>query len=285
MSAWDWVHDCKYINDLMLKLFPLYPKFIFIADDWGGGPLAHFLTDKRYYKRVLAVIFVNPIAFDGYPVSEIQAIGRAAGLPYSPNGKYDRKKIKGMTYHEAMGAFDQTLIQIYKTMVVKPNKVYNQYSLRDIKFPYIDVDYESGTTMSLRLKMHNIRVLSERTTRLSARQLLPYDPTLNPRGVNYLRATAKVLAIWGADDPMMPALQAVRFQQALRNTTCDFKYIKNAGHFVATDDPEGVADAIMGWLTSIVGHQGMNGVYMGFKGILKGDEKRMIELLKKIKRS
>ncbi len=66
---------------------------------------------------------LDPIAFDGYPVNEIQAIGRASMIPDTPEAD--------AMSAGAFGAFDQTLVQIYKTMVYDPN-VYNQYNLRRI---------------------------------------------------------------------------------------------------------------------------------------------------------
>jgi len=82
----------------------------------------------------------------------------------------------------AMGPFNQTLVQLYKTMVYDLS-VYNQYNLRNLTFPYINVDYERNTSddgvsdvansLSLQLKLHNIRVLADRSAILSPALLLP----------------------------------------------------------------------------------------------------------------
>jgi len=83
-------------------------------NDWGGGILSHYAS--RYDdSRLLGIIYVDPIAFDGYPVNEIQAIGRAADLP-------DDK------FEMLMGSADQNFTQILKTMVHDPSK-FNQYNL------------------------------------------------------------------------------------------------------------------------------------------------------------
>ncbi|MCB1986245.1 MAG: hypothetical protein H6936_10105 [Burkholderiales bacterium] len=87
----------------------------------------------KHNDRSHALIQMDPIAFDGYPVNEIQAIGRTSEIPNTPEGDVQF----GMLF----SAFDQTLVQILKFKVSDPAK-YNQYSLRYLIFPYIDVDYE-----------------------------------------------------------------------------------------------------------------------------------------------
>lgn len=331
LSAWDWVHDTVYIRKMMEKEFEIDfyrgEKFIFIADDWGGGILAHYCA--RYPDDVSIQILVDPIAFDGYPVNEIQAIGRLAGIFMITN--QDKKWVKEHTSHRIdhkelellrkniekgtsmstkldetkkkniedsfwdklhgkkrkmfrsmVGGFDQTLVQIYKTMVYDPN-VYNQYNLRDITFPYVDVDYErlGASSMTMGLKYHNIRVLAERASRLSPDLLLPYDIEKNPKGVNYLRIEATTIVIWGLQDNMMPALQRFRFQQAMRNAkvhTCGIV----GGHFISTDKPKEVAETILSFLIAELGVKNFQ-PFMGFKGIFKGDEHEAIRTLKKIK--
>lgn len=261
-------------------------RFIFVADDWGGGPLVHFCA--KYPSDVLLQIPVDPISLDGYPVSEIQAIGRASGI--GDETEQDRKM-----FQMAMSGFDQTVIQIYKTMVYNPN-VYNQYKLRDLKDTYIDVDYErretlkpgeketddnlGATSMTMKLNFHNIRVLAERSSRLSPAQLLPYDKDKNPRGVDYLKITAPTLVIWGLQDNMMPALQRFRLQQLMRNAHVHTVGIDRAGHFVATDKPKEVAEAIVSFIIGELGVDKVKQAFLGFKGIWKGDEVQVINKLK-----
>ena len=79
----------------------------FIADDWGSGIASHYAA--RYAGRLNALVQMDPIAFDGYPVNEIQAIGRASEIPNTPEGDAQ--------YGMLFAAFDQTLVQILKTMV------------------------------------------------------------------------------------------------------------------------------------------------------------------------
>lgn len=268
---WDWPNDAYYINDLMKSMFK-NEKFFFVADDWGGG-IATSYADY-FSDRLLGLCLLDPIAFDGYPVSEIQAIGRASMIEDDEQ------------FQQAMGAFDQTLVQIYKTMVYD-SSVYNQYNLRDIKGTYIDTDYERNgedyaNSLSLRLNFHAIRVLSDRAAILSPILLLPYSEKKNPKGVKYSRITTPVLIMWGKQDNMMPENQRYRFKWAMYNTTVHLQSIHQAGHFAATDKPNEVAEGILNFIMNTSGKNSLADVFIGFDGIWKGDEEEMIHKLRKL---
>ncbi len=273
-AAWDWINDCGYVDQLMRGLFG-NEKFVFVADDWGGGINAHYAA--RYPERLLAMVQVNPIAFDGYPVNEIQAIGRASAIE-------DDKE-----FAMAMGSVDQTMVQIFKTMVYDPNK-YNQYKLREIMFPYVDVDYErskyrsgeDATSMTMRLKQDALRVLADRAAILSPALLLPYHPIKNPKGVKYDKINIPVLIANGAKDNMMPANQAFRYQWVMPNSRVDIHMIPQAGHFAGTDQPEIVAGTILNFLVRELGKNALADIFLGFKGIWKGDEEQLIDNFRRL---
>ena len=202
-----WRHDVEYIVALMEELYPPGEKFFAVMDDWGGG--INTWLAALHSDLLLGHIQLNPIAFDGYPVREIMAIGRTAGI------KSDA------AFAAAMGAFDQTLTQIYKTMVHHPDEVYNQYTLRQIQAPYAHVDYSRSaasspqgnvaSSMSLGLKMGAIRVLAERSALLGSYQLLPYHSTKNPTGVPYNRISVPTLILWGEKDNVWVSLLLLLF--------------------------------------------------------------------------
>jgi pimeloyl-ACP methyl ester carboxylesterase len=280
-DAWYWKNDVDYIEQLMQREYP-GEKFIFVADDWGGGIASHFAS-KYDDDRLAALIELDPIAFDGYPVNEIQAIGRASMIPNTEEG--DKQ------FAAAFGAFDQTLVQILKTMVHNP-AVYNQYNLRNLTFPYVDVDYERNTagdgktnvatSASMGLKMHNIRVLADRAAVLSPSQLLPYHPEKNPEGVKYSEITVPTLIMWGEYDNMMPALQTQRYANVLGTDDVQVTYVPRAGHFAAEDQPRFVADTIVNFLRRVVGRSYLADINLGNEGIWKGDEAAMIEDLREM---
>ncbi len=280
-DRWYWKHDLDYIEKLMQHEYP-GRKFIFIADDWGSGIASHYAA-KYDNKRLNAFVQLDPIAFDGYPVNEIQAIGRASMIPNTPEGD--------VTFAGVMGAFDQTLVQIYKTMVYDPS-VYNQYKLRNIIYPYVDVDYErngaaDGVTdvaksITMGLKMHNIRVLADRAAILSPALLLPYHPEKNPEGVNYSNITVPTLIMWGEFDNMMPAEQTQRFANVLGTDDVQITYIPRAGHFAGTDNPNNVSDTIVNFVRRVMGRSALADINLGNSGIWKGDEREMIIDLRRI---
>ncbi|MBI4513696.1 MAG: alpha/beta hydrolase [Gemmatimonadetes bacterium] len=279
-TQWYWPGDVHYIEKLMQHEFK-GEKFFFVADDWGSGILSHYAA--KHNDRLLGIAHLDPITFDGYPVNEIQAIGRASQIPDTPEGDQQ--------FAMLFGAFDQTLVQIYKTMVYDPN-VYNQYNLRWITFPYVDVDYERNRagdgvsdvakSTTLRLKLHPMRVLAERAAILSPALLLPHHPEKNPNGVKYQDTTVPALILWGEYDNMMPAAQTQRFAYVLGTDDVEIQYVPRAGHFAGTDNPLFVANAIVNFVRRAAGREKLADVNLGTQGIWKGDERLMIRDLRDI---
>ena len=277
-NCWHWINDTDYIEKLMQQEYP-DRKFIFVADDWGSGIASHYAA--KFTDRINALIQLDPVCFDGYPVNEIQAIGRASEIPNTPDGDDQ--------FAMLFAAFDQTLVQILKSMVFRPDK-YNQYNLRYLTFPYVDVDYERNCagdgissvakSTTMRLKLHNLRVLSDRAAILSPALLLPHHSRLNPNGVDYQQITAPTLIMWGESDNMMPAAQAQRFAYVLGTDDVQITYIPRAGHFAATDNPNCVADTITNFIRRVMGRASLADIYVGNDGIWKGDEHQMINELR-----
>lgn len=275
---WYWKSDVDYIEKLMQQEYP-GRQFFFVADDWGSGILSHYAA--RHSDRLLGIAHLDPITFDGYPVNEIQAIGRASLIPNTPEGD--------QLFAQLFAAFDQTLVQIYKTMVYDPT-VYNQYNLRWITFPYVDVDYERNRagdgvsdvakSTTLRLKPHAMRVLSERAAILSPALLLPHDPKKNPEGVRYQDTTVPALIMWGESDNMMPPAQTERFAYVLGMSDVEIQYVPRAGHFAATDNPRFVANTIVNFIRRVAGREVLADINLGTQGIWKGDERLMIRDLR-----
>ncbi len=277
---WYWANDVDYIERLMQDQFP-DERFIFVADDWGSGIASHYAA--HHNDRLLALAHMDPIAFDGYPVNEIQAIGRASLIPNTAEGD--------QLFAQLFGAFDQTLVQILKSMV-HDRSVFNQYNLRSLTFPYVEVDYErngagDGTSViaqstTMTLNFHNIRVLADRAAVLAPAQLLPHDPEKNPEGVAYERITVPTLIMWGEYDNMMPAAQTQRFANVLGTDDVQITYIPRSGHFPCADNPTFVADTLVNFIRRVVGRRNLADVYMGNWGIWKGDERAVVQDLRRI---
>lgn len=279
-DCWHWVNDVDYVEKLMQKEFP-DEKFIFVADDWGSGIASHYAA--KHNDRLLALAHMDPIAFDGYPVNEIQAIGRASEIPNTPEGD--------KLFAQMFADFDQRLVQILKSMVHNRH-VFNQYNLRSLTFPYADVDYERNArgdgvsdvakSTSMRLNLHNIRVLADRAAILSPALLLPFCPEGNPNGVAYDRITVPALIMWGEYDNMMPAAQTQRFANVLGTDDVQITYIPRSGHFPGNDNPDFVADTLVNFIRRVVGRRALADIYVGNWGIWKGDERDMVSDLRVI---
>ncbi|MCZ6530527.1 MAG: alpha/beta hydrolase [Chloroflexi bacterium] len=277
-DLWFWKHDVDYIDALMQHEYP-GRKFFFIADDWGGGIASSYAA--AHNDRLEGFILLDPIAFDGYPVNEIQAIGRGSLIPDTPEGD--------QVFAMGFAAFDQTLVQIYKTMVYDPNK-YNQYMLKSITFPYVDVDYERNpkgdgltdvaTSATMGLKLHAIRVLADRAAILSPALLLPHHPEHNPEGVKYENITVPSLIMWGEYDNMMPAAQTQRFANVLGTDDVQLTLVPRAGHFAGTDQPRYVSDTIVNFVRRVKGRAALADINLGNEGIWKGDEAHTIMCLR-----
>lgn len=279
-DLWHWQNDIDYVEKLMQHEYP-GRKFILIADDWGSGIASHYAA--KHNDRLEALVQLDAITFDGYPVNEIQAIGRASQIPNTPEGD--------TMFSQAFGAFDQTLVQILKTMVYNP-AVYNQYKVRLLTFPYVEVDYERNSagdgvsdvakSITLRPNFHNMRVLADRAAILSPALLLPHHPEKNPNGVKYQDVTVPALIAWGEFDNMMPAAQTQRFAHVLGTDDVQIAYIARAGHFAHTDQPLLVADTILNFIRRVMGRGSLADIYIGNEGIWKGDEREMIRDLRRI---
>ena len=281
-EPWDWVFDTDYVDQLMNQLYP-GEKFFYVADDWGSGINSHYAA-KFDSDRLLGFIQIDPIAYDSYPVSEIQAIGRASQIPVTQENGVDDAEFKKL-----MGAFDQTVVQILKTMTFNRH-VWDQYSLRAIKHPYIDVDFErsvyrdgeDATSLTMRLKWEAIRVLADRSAILSPALLLPYHEQMNPKGVKYENITVPTLILWGRFDSMMSRNSKYNFKWSLVNAPVQLVDVPDADHFAGTDQPDFVSDVILDFVSRTVGKDKMADIFFGFDGIWKGDEVEKIEDLRKI---
>ena len=267
-KAWFWQYDAIWIEQVMQTLFP-NEKFGFVADDWGGGINLHYAV--QHPDRLTWLGFLDPIAFDGYPVNEIQAIGRGSMIR-SPE-----------EFMKAFGVADQTIVQIFKTMVYDPNK-YNQYNLRDIIGTYVRVDYDSldADSLTMGLDFTALRVLADRSAILAPKLLLPYDEELNPFGVDYSKVRIPVAVLWGEKDNMMPANQIYRFAYAISNAPVQTRLIEHAGHFAATDQPDRVAENLLNFMREYLGREALADIFLGFTGIWKGDEEELINDLRRI---
>lgn len=275
-QSWYWHEDIRYIK-LLMNVLNNNEKFYYESDDWGSGPCAHYAA--TYPQDLYGSIFIDPIILDSYPVKEIEAIGRGI-------------MVDDWTYGLLFSGSDQTMWQIYKTMVHKNDTVYDQFTLKDIIYPYAFVDYENGpSSVTMGVKYHNLHVLSERASILSPALLLPKGTQgRSVLGVAYDNFSSPVCVIWGMNDNMMSAQSAQRLSNIIRNVSVDVNYVPNAGHFASTDDPYHVAETILNFIrgnsrwnkTKGTQYPALAQAFIGyFIPRWKGDEKHVLKELNK----
>jgi len=257
---WTWKLDAEVLHQAFDKVLP-NEKFFLIGADWGAGPAVKYA--EKWSDDLFGLVLTNPITLDGYPVNEIQAIGRASQLPDD-------------AFMMKMGDIDAVMIQILKTMTYDMS-FWDQYRYRDILKTYVDVDYETKgkSSLSLALKFANLRCLAERAAYLEPDQLLPIEDSTH--GIDYQKISVPCLIIWGNEDNMMPMAQAFRLQYLLANT--EIQIVNNAGHFVELDQPNRVSEILLNFARRHYGE--LADIFLGFTGKWKGDEAKLIQELRK----
>ena len=235
-EAWDWVHDVPYVHKLMTEFVPPLvglqrnSPWIFQADDWGAGIALHYAA---LYPEMLRHLFlVSAILGDGHFVIEIGTIGRLAEL-----GRLQPEKFTAAAF-----GLPQILVGIEKYMVEERWKM-NRYTESSYLRPYQDVNYQAGRTAAdMGPNYWNLRVLTDRASRLAARQLQPYSKHLNPCGVKFRKIrNVPVDFIGGKLDPMMPPAQGFRACYLFPNARVSWHVVDGANHFVELDRPDDVA--------------------------------------------
>lgn len=294
-ELYKWKYDTVYIRQFCAQIWGSVGKdsegndipkpFVFVADDWGAG-IAQWYTVKYGACDLEKVILIDPVAFDGYPVKEIEDIAKLATL-------------NDEEFYRAIGDFPSKLVQTLKSMVYD-SSVLNQYNQRTYLQTYVDIDYERDplkieytvdtgtipdtgeimmateygfTPLTESMKVKRIKDLARRAAVLSPKLLMPYHSEKNPFGLKFSKWTVNTKIIWGANDNMMPETQRHRFRNCITNARVITETIPEAGHLSMLDQPVKVAEAIMDFLAcGFECRQRLSDIYLGFSGIQKGDE-------------
>lgn len=85
----------------------------------------------------------------------------------------------------------------------------------------------------------------------AARWLWPLGDTRIGKRLH--RVTRPALLVWGADDRVIPPSYAKRFEQGIAGPV-SVRSIPRAGHLAEIDQPDAVADAVLEFLESPIGH-------------------------------
>ena len=309
-AKWDftWENDSIILNAFIEKLIEDNPKritnntrFIFYGDDWGGGEVLDFAArySEMYPNSIL--VLQNPVAFDGWPVVEIEEIGRINQIVK----KWEDPKFASQ--HDELekqlinfwNSFPGTHVRTVKQMVHDPS-VWNAFTLRRQRSPYENVDYNWGKDKKTE-QTEEKEIEDERGYRIVVEEqkegedirgdaegnpyygpdlskgvkdqkfknfinLVKRAAALNPKqmlDIKYENIRINIMIIWGRDDSMMPPQQAYWFKKIIKNATVTIVLIDDAGHFSNLDQPGKVVDRLLNFITQQFNDEALAEFYSG----------------------
>ncbi|WP_251328548.1 alpha/beta fold hydrolase [Haloplanus pelagicus] len=263
LDDWEysWENDSHIIAELMDEWG--HDSMIVAGDDWGGGIALDFAA--RYPDKTDICVAVDPVAYDNWPVAEIESIGRLAFID-------DEEE-----FRKAVADFPMKLVQTLRTMVHEPSNfrggaikegvstARTTHDLRKLREPYETVDYADGGSQLNgdagygSPKLDAIRALALRGASLDPDWMLD---------IPYEDITAPTMLLWGLQDIMMDSAIRFRFRYDITNAPVRIQPLQEAGHLALVDQPHLGADAIIDFVTEHQGTDVLADRYMGFPEIL-----------------
>ena len=245
LAGWDytWATDAKIIAGLMDQWG--YEKLSVAGDDWGGGIALTFAA--LYPQRTELCITIDPVAYEQWPVAEIETVGR---LHFIQSDEELRK---------AVADFPMKLVQTLRTMLYKPWKLTSR-DMRRYREPYETIDYAKGGSQLkgdagfAQPQLDAIRALAKRAASLDPHWMLHLD---------YTAVLSPVLILWGAQDIMMDPVARFRLKNDIVNAPVRVQTVEQAGHLCLVDRPEYVAEAMLDFITE---HRGLSALATPYTG-------------------
>ncbi len=231
LQGWDYnfANDTKILGGLMDQLG--YEKMIVAGDDWGGGIALTFAS--LYPNRTDLAIAVDPVAYDQWPVAEIETIGRMANV-------LDEKEMQ-----KALVDFPMKFTKRIRSMLHSPG-VLTARDMAAFREPYETVDYSKGGSQLKgdagygQLKLDAIKALAIRCASLNPMWMLDLD---------YSKIRSPVLILWGEFDPFMDPAARFRLKQDIVNASVRAQIVEEAGHLPILERPGFVAETILDFIT------------------------------------
>lgn len=266
---WKWSNHVPYLDDFisMLKKSGFTTNPHIQGDDWGGGVALAYASERS---QISSLTLVNPVALDGYPVQEIETIGRMSNIP---SEQFDATNM----------GFPSTVQQILKSMVYHSDRM-NSYTEEDFLFPYVESQRNSGRSANENMiNSWNIYVLAQFASMLNPELLLPLH---GKEGIDYSTIEVNVNIIWGVNDNMMPYVQCDKLAELfvrLSGVRTEITEVPKAGHFSEMDDPDMVARSMIRFFRNET--KGYNWpLFFGNNpnSVYKGSERKEMRKLEKI---
>lgn len=204
-------NQAEAINGV-IEALGLTGRVILAGHDHGGG--ACQLMAAKYCSNISRLILVNPVAFDYWPVLEVEA------------------------FNNLVGASDEVLTQMLPQVAASlPNLLrtgsYGRevFTDKNVKENYLRFWARDGLTGLKSL----VKVCSQPGNK-------------ETMGVDHSRITCPTMVCWALNDAWMPRESAIRLKEKIAGPV-RLELIPEAGHYVLEDKPETVTAYIHDFIT------------------------------------
>lgn len=188
-------------------------KVILVGHDHGGGVCQVFAS--KYCDHIHRLVLVNPVAFDYWPVLEVEAFNALVGAS---------DDVLKMALGQAAAAFPALL----RTGTYNKSRFTDQ----NVKVNYLQF-WGRGPGLT------GFKSLVKACTEPGNKETL---------GVDHSKITCPTMVCWARDDAWMPTESAVRLKKAIKGPV-RLEFIDQAGHYVQEDRPDKVAELIDDFIT------------------------------------
>ena len=201
----------------VIEALDLKGKVILVGHDHGGGACQIFAS--KYCDYISRLILINPVAFDYWPVLEVEAFNALVGA--------DEATLQ-MGLGQAAASF-QGLLRTgsYDKMAFTDQNVKQNY----LQFWGRGPDLLGFKSL--------VKICAEPSN----------EETMN---VDHSKITCPTMVCWARHDAWMPVESGRRLKQAIAGPV-RFQVIERAGHYVQEDRPDVVAEYIDDFVTEWAG--------------------------------
>ena len=188
-------------------------RVVLVGHDHGGGACQIFAS--KYCDHISRLVLINPVAFDYWPVLEVEAFNALVGAP---------DEVLQVAMGQAAAAFPALLrTGSYDKIAFTDQNVKQNYLAPWARGP----------------GLHGFKSLVKVCSDPSNAETL---------GVDHSQITCPTMVCWALHDAWMPVESGQRLKAAIKGPT-RFHVIERAGHYVPEDRPDVVAEYIDDFIT------------------------------------
>ena len=186
---------------------------ILVGHDHGGGACQIFAS--KYVDLISRLVLINPVAWDYWPVLEVEAFNGLVGAPDEVLGQAMAQAAAGFHGLLLMGSHDKIA-----------------FSDKNVKENYLSFWARGPGFTGFKSLIH---VCSEPSN----------EETMS---VDHSKITCPTMVCWALHDAWMPVESGRRLKDAISGPT-RFEIIERAGHYVLEDRPDAVVDLVDDFVT------------------------------------